>query len=267
MGLETGAIAVVTGYGHACALLDGNEVLCWGHNYSGQLGDGTTTWSGSPVSVNGLPNNVTALSAGYAHTCALTGEGAVWCGGGNSDGQLGDGTETQRLSPVPVPGLQSGVIAIAAGAQHTCAVTTDGGMKCWGYNLFGQLGDGIQYVRVATPAMDFVRLRWPAYDIDGDGKADRAVWRQETGTWYILKSSVPGSYISMQWGTTSDIPVSGDYDGDGKADSAVWRPGNGTWYIKLSGTPGSYTAGQWGKAGDIPISAFTSILNSIPQSY
>jgi alpha-tubulin suppressor-like RCC1 family protein len=81
------------------------------------------------------------IAAGGEHTC-MAQSGAVECWGANDSGQLGDGTETMRLTPAPVVGLAAGVEALTAGRFHTCALLTGGTVSCWGDNRFGQLGDG-----------------------------------------------------------------------------------------------------------------------------
>jgi alpha-tubulin suppressor-like RCC1 family protein len=150
-GLPSGVTAIAAGYNHTCARTSSGGVWCWGANYSGQLGDGTTTTRSTPVAVSGLPSGVTAIAAGGFYTCALTGSGGVWCWGRNCSGQLGDGTTTTRSTPVVVGGLPSGVTAITAGGAHTCALTGSGGVMCWGFNWFGQLGGSSSLFGSSTP--------------------------------------------------------------------------------------------------------------------
>ncbi len=89
----------------------------------------------------GSLSTASAIAMGYSHTCAVTTTGGVKCWGYNGNGQLGDSTTTRRLTPVNVSDLSSEVSSIAAGWGHTCALTTAGGVKCWGRNQFGQLGN------------------------------------------------------------------------------------------------------------------------------
>jgi alpha-tubulin suppressor-like RCC1 family protein len=169
-GLSSGVTAVAPGNFHTCAVVEGG-VKCWGFNNYGQLGDGTTTRRFTPViDVLGLTSGVAAVAAGGSHSCALTSAGAVKCWGRNRTGQLGDGTSTGRLSPVDASGLTSGVDAIAAGWAHTCAVTTAGGVTCWGENSDGQLGDGTATDRTA-PA-DVLGLKGAPPGLLGDVNCD-----------------------------------------------------------------------------------------------
>jgi alpha-tubulin suppressor-like RCC1 family protein len=141
--LLSGALDISAGSKHTCALLNTGGVKCWGHNLYGQLGDGTRNDSNVPVDVSGLSSGVLDIAAGSEHTCALLSTGGIKCWGMNVLGQLGDGTNNDSNFPVDVSGLSSGVSDIAAGDYHTCALLSTGGMKCWGYNWYGQLGNGI----------------------------------------------------------------------------------------------------------------------------
>jgi alpha-tubulin suppressor-like RCC1 family protein len=98
----TGVTSLAAGGRHACAVVDGGQVRCWGSdNFEGQLGDGTTDYPWSPVAVEGLAG-ATALAAGDMHACAILSSGGVECWGWNAEGQLGDGSEQGRLAPVTV---------------------------------------------------------------------------------------------------------------------------------------------------------------------
>jgi alpha-tubulin suppressor-like RCC1 family protein len=137
----SGVSAVATAGDHNLALRDDGTVWAWGYNVYGQLGDGTTTKRNAPVQVSGL-NSVIAVAAGDEHSLALKGDGTVWAWGANgSEGRLGDGTSINRPSPVQVTGLTD-VKAIGAGFRHSLAIKNDGTVRAWGWNGYGQLGDG-----------------------------------------------------------------------------------------------------------------------------
>jgi VCBS repeat-containing protein len=133
-------VAVSAGGVHTCALNTSGGVQCWGGNTEGQLGDNTVEQRLMPTAVSGLASGVAMISAGYGHTCAVTSDGGALCWGDNNGAQIGDNTVEDRLVPTAPTTLSSGVAAISSGAFHTCALTTGGGVKCWGVNDVGQLG-------------------------------------------------------------------------------------------------------------------------------
>lgn len=123
---------VQAGYSHTCRLTAGGAVSCWGTGASGELGDGTMLARSTPNQPAGLSQDVAAITLGWSHACALTKAGAVKCWGHNWGGELADGTRTNRRTPVQVVGLTSGIVTIAAGYRHTCAIDAAGTAKCWG---------------------------------------------------------------------------------------------------------------------------------------
>lgn len=151
----TDCVSITTGGFFTCALFDDGTVRCWGYNYHGQLGDGTTTDSNVPVLVSGL-SNVSSISAGDHHTCAVMEDGTARCWGDNYYGQLGDGTTTDSKVPVVVSGL-SNVYGISAGGGRTCAVLVDGTAHCWGDTTSEQLGDGNYTTRAEQVGLRNVR--------------------------------------------------------------------------------------------------------------
>jgi alpha-tubulin suppressor-like RCC1 family protein len=136
------SVPLSAGGDHTCLITEAGAIRCWGGNEFGQLGNGTTGRASLLVEASGIPGGAVSVEAGVNHTCALDSEGGVWCWGDNDKGQLGDGTAETRTAPVRVAGLEVGAVMLAAGDSFTCALTDAGGVKCWGWNIRGQLGDG-----------------------------------------------------------------------------------------------------------------------------
>lgn len=141
-----GGSSISLGAFHGCGLnlgahLAGGRAWCVGRNDGGQLGDGTAVQRPTLVAVQD-GHRFLAISAGANHTCGiLSGSRTLLCWGNNSSGQLGDGTAQTRLTPTPVTSVVRFAV-VAAGTEHTCAVSVDGEAYCWGQNTEGQLGDG-----------------------------------------------------------------------------------------------------------------------------
>ncbi len=156
IGVGRKAVAIATGNEHTCALLDNGSVGCWGSGEHGALGHGDTKTIGddeTPASVGpvdlGAGRKAVAITAGVAFTCALLDNGRVRCWGYGADGQLGYGA-TNDIGDDETPGsvgpidLGAGrkAVAISAGDLHACAILDNGRVRCWGFNQYGQLGNG-----------------------------------------------------------------------------------------------------------------------------
>jgi len=254
----TGIAAVSAGGFHSCALTTGGALKCWGQNTRSELGDGSSSNRTTAVSAAGvLATNVASVSAGSLYTCIVTTSGGAKCWGEGSAGQLGDGGTTDRTSPVDVSGLTSGVSSIETGTLHTCVVTTSGGVKCWGDNTYGQLGDasttdrtspvdvsgGFSAHTVATGSAGDANGMKSVYatDVDGDGDVDVLSFSyfNNTVAWYENDGSE--SFSSHTIATTLPISSAGsiyatDVDSDGDVDvlSAssygflAWHENNGS---------------------------------------
>jgi alpha-tubulin suppressor-like RCC1 family protein len=140
----TSAISLAAGGSHACAALRDGAVQCWGRNNFGQLGDGSDSLiRTSPVSVTGINSAISVSAGGYGTTCAVLGSGYVQCWGRNDSGQIGDGiTSESRTTPASVLGISNAVSVSNSDSEYSCAVISDGSVKCWGTNGWGQLGNG-----------------------------------------------------------------------------------------------------------------------------
>jgi alpha-tubulin suppressor-like RCC1 family protein len=140
-----GVIDLAAGNEFTCALRDDGTVWCWGRNLEGQLGDGSNTSQVTAIQVDTTSTGkIVELTAGGTHACALSTGGRSYCWGDNSYGQLGDGTLASKNLPTPVDpqSLPVNTFHLSAGNRHTCAFAIDGTLRCWGFNLYGQVGLG-----------------------------------------------------------------------------------------------------------------------------
>jgi len=133
--------SVTAGWGHACGLTAAGVAYCWGQNDSGQVGNGDRSYQAAPVAVaGGLA--FTSLSAGWRHTCGIATGGTAYCWGANLFSQLGNATYVTSLVPAAVAAGGLLFRSIAAGPSHTCAITVQDQLYCWGSYGYGELGIG-----------------------------------------------------------------------------------------------------------------------------
>jgi alpha-tubulin suppressor-like RCC1 family protein len=169
---------VAAGGGFTCAILDDGSVKCWGQNYRGALGDGTTTSRALPETVNLGGGTAISITAGNSFACAILSGGTAKCWGDNSKGQLGDRTVCRiyysmlgsdfsngcngaggKSEPTVVKlGSYEKIVAISAGSSHACATLYSGTVECWGNNENGQLGDGTRIDRSFSAPVKFVSI-------------------------------------------------------------------------------------------------------------
>ena len=130
---------LTAGYFHTCVVKGSTGALyCWGSGLQGELGNGSTANTNVPIAVSDMDSDVSVVSAGYAHTCAVK-SGTAWCWGKNNVGQLGIGT-TSPFEVLPNAVAHGKTVAsLAMGTYHSCLTNTSGAMYCWGQNAYGAL--------------------------------------------------------------------------------------------------------------------------------
>ncbi|MCX8686567.1 InlB B-repeat-containing protein [Bifidobacterium sp. B4142] len=187
---------------HSAAIGSDGQLYTWGWNQYGQLGDGTTTSRSTPVKVGkpqGAPDGFAwkQASLGDQHSAAIGSDGNLYTWGYNFNGQLGDGTTTSRSTPVQIgkpQGAPDGFTwtQVSLGNSHSSAFGSDGQLYTWGWNQYGQLGDGTQ-----------VDKRTPTQVGKPQGAPDGFTWKQASlGRWY---SAAIGSDDSLYtWGSNGD---------------------------------------------------------------
>jgi alpha-tubulin suppressor-like RCC1 family protein len=227
------------GESFSIALKNEGSVWTWGRNDYGQLGDGTSIMKKLPIQVFGFTAPVIEVAAGLVHSVALQSDGTVWTFGRNNYGQLGDGTNISKSTPVQVAGLAN-ITHIAAGDYFSLAIRADGTVWSWGYNTSGQLGDGTT-VNKLSPVQ--VLGLTQAVLISGGGvhalavKSDGTIWAWGTnnygqvGDGSITRRLSPvltantELMIGIAGGTSHNVGL--------KLDGSLW-----TWGLNTSGQLG-----------------------------
>lgn len=135
---------VVSGLNHSCALMENRNVKCWGANNVRQLGTPANEAPNvnQPQDVPNLANDVEQIASSVDHSCAQRANGDVHCWGANSFGQIGDGTISPFKGATRVDDLSGNAKEVSTGIAHSCALMTNGTVRCWGANNYGQLGTG-----------------------------------------------------------------------------------------------------------------------------
>ncbi|HQN77039.1 MAG TPA: hypothetical protein PLP45_01970 [Syntrophales bacterium] len=262
-GFLTDVIAVAAGWYHTIILKNDGTVWVWGKNNYGQLGDNTTTDRWAPVQVvgtggTGFLTGVTAFAGGFYHTLALKDDGTVYAWGKNGDGQLGDNTTTNRLTPAQVvgaggTGFLTGVTALAAGASHTAALKGDGSVRAWGYNDHGQLGDATTTSR-STP-VQVVGAGGTGFLTDviaiATGRGHTVALKEDGSVWAWGGND---QYCQLGDNTSVDRETPVQVLGPG-AEGTLNLKGSSTYYIPYWISDGTYWTGLGMKNGDTSLDA------------
>ena len=194
---------------HTCAVTAAGRVSCWGINSYGTLGrDPSIKESPLPLEVAGI-SDVRQVATGFLFTCALRGDGTVWCWGDNFHGMLADGTLIERATPARALIVGDDVEEITAGIAHACARTRAGTVRCWGANYWGQLGGGTfdddRASRVSTVLNldNVVKISAGGGSMTCALRRDGSVWcwggnfRGQLGNGTYMSSAIPTEVVSL----------------------------------------------------------------------
>ena len=198
------ATNIAVGWRHACALLNDSNIACWGLNEGGILGNGNDTSSSTPVLVQTLPTSATAvgISSNNAHTCILLSDGDSACWGFGAYGALGLGIDAMSSSsPVRVNHSGLSTVSTDTGSWHTCAITENGSVACWGINFEGQIGSDSE---IGSPDPVF---------IEGYNSSHKAV-SIRSGTYHSCAIDTNGDVRCWGQGTEGQL-------GDGSSSNSL----------------------------------------------
>jgi alpha-tubulin suppressor-like RCC1 family protein len=195
-GLFNGVEVIAKNSLSALALTTGGDLISWGSNFHGNLGDGTVTDRSSPVSVS-TGNTFVAIAAGGDHMAAIDYSGFAWAWGDNSLGQVGDGTVTNRSTPTSVVGGNQ-FVALSAGGAHCVGLDTSNQAWAWGDNTFGELGNGTtdnsSSPVVVLGGLQFTRV------VCSNGEFDIPAAVNSIGSYPIFNVALDQSGFAWTWG-------------------------------------------------------------------
>jgi hypothetical protein len=235
------AISVSAGQTQTCAIDNSSSATCWGKNSYGELGNGSTSATNAPVSVDNI-STATSVSTGDGHTCALLSGGTVKCWGRGVSGQLGNGSTSNQYTQVSVDNI-SMATAVSVGDSHSCALLSGGTVKCWGSSFSGQLGNGSSSSQNTPVSVSEIST---AISISAGGRHTCAVLSGGTikcwgyGSWGQLGYSSSGS--SSQ---TTPVSVSGI-----SSATSVSGGKNNTCTLLADGTVMCWGQGTQGQLGN-----------------
>lgn len=244
--------------GHGQTLVVRADGTVWGAgaNDAGQLGNGSTAAVVAPAVRVGSLTGMVGVSTRAGHSLAVGADGRVWSWGDNGFGQVGDGTVTDRVSPVVVPGLD-GVTSVAAGSGHSLALRGDGSVWAWGSNGSGQLGNGLPFPQIVpgrVMGLDGVVEVAAGDEFSVALRGDGSVW-----TWGLQVGSAMGgassnaapvaglsNVVEVAAGGTAVVALRGD--------GTVWMWGEGT--LRNMGSGPSAVAAK----GLVRVEALTDVV-------
>ncbi|MDF1884195.1 Ig-like domain-containing protein [Sulfurimonas sp. SAG-AH-194-C21] len=255
---------ISAGYNHTMAIKSDGTLWAWGRNNFGQLGDTTLVDKSNPTQVS-TGTTWSSVSGGAYHTAAIKSDGTLWTWGRNDYGQLGDNTTTNSTSPVQENSLDNTWSSLAGGAFHTIGIRADGSLWAWGYNPYGQLGDGTTVNKIIPTQEDSNSTNWSS--VSGGIYHTAAV--KSNGTLWAWGNNLYGQ-LGDGTGTAKNIPTQEDsnstnwssieagryYTVATKSDGTLWgsgynalsQLGDGTSESKTSYTQESSGATIWSSA-------------------
>ncbi len=269
IGTATNWVSVSAGDVHSLAIKSNGTLWAWGSNANGQLGDGNTTTSLSPIQI-GTATNWASVAAGKSpHSLAIKSDGTLWAWGKNGNGQLGDGTTIDKLSPTQI-GTDTNWASVAAGGYHTLAIKSDGTLWAWGNNTDGRLGDGTIVNNIPTPTRIGTDTNWASVAAKGNHslakKTDGTLWAWGYNLYGQLGDGTTTDKLSpTQIGT--DINWSSLFSGSNhslaiKSDGTLWA-----WGYNLNGQLGDGTTADKNVSTDIGFNIYEALgALQVPQN-